>query len=457
MSILIKDKITEDAGKQKDVKIFAKWIESAAMEQIQTLAKHPCIGNPIRIMPDVHYGDEAVIGFTAHVKEGIIPSVVGVDQGCGVLTAEFPCTVRDLMKLYSAPTREHLFVHVLDPLIRQYIPFGKMSHTKPLALSEDEKIICNQAAMLLQRMQKTEKMFEFKDKRIINPTLQLGTLGGGNHFIEFEGQDDRFFVTIHSGSRNFGYRTAQFFQNQALLLQKIITGKIKHPKEQECKALFKDLVDTSATPFLPFLGSEAVPEWAWGFSANAYLASANVSLNYAKMNRLRIINTIAELCHVPIQALEIRTSVHNYIDGNGIIRKGAISAYKGEKVIIPLSMKDGIILGTGKGNEDWNCSAPHGAGRIFGRNTMKQMLAEGILTMAEFEKDMQGILSTSICPSCIDESSFAYKKMDDIIPLLQETIDIEEIVKPLFVMKDKGMEHIKEINSMEPIENENYR
>ncbi len=244
-----------------------------------------------------------------------------------------------------------------------------------------------------------------------SPAKQLGTLGGGNHFIEVNKDSEGIlYLTVHSGSRNFGKQVAEFYQNHAQIYCKKMNINI--PRDLE---------------YLPM--SEGGHE---------YITYLHLAQAYADLNRYLIISKILEFFGQQYDLCNAISSVHNYIDTTGIIRKGAISAILGEKLVIPLNMGKGIILGTGKGNSDYNNSAPHGAGRVHGRNELKRQLQSGILTMEKYHESMIGIFSTSINPGTIDESPAAYKTFDNIKKHLEETVTIQKILKPVYNIKAGG-------------------
>lgn len=328
----------------------------------------------IRIMPDVHAGKGCVIGFTSTVGDAIMPAVIGVDIGCGVTVAK----LRPGAKL--EPQK-------LDRVIRENIPVGATIHSKTDIDYEPLKEL--QCPIDIDRANKS-----------------LGTLGGGNHFIEVDKDDDgNLYLAVHSGSRHTGVQVAEYYMNKG-------------------QDLFK-VYDIHVPPELVTINGELKDD---------YLNDMAIMYSYAHHNRALIIKTIAKEMKWKVDHLF--ESVHNYIDFSNddepIIRKGAISAKEGESVVIPINMRDGIILGTGKGNPDWNCSAPHGAGRILSRTEAKENH-----TVHDFKKSMEGIYSSCINAGTIDECPMVYRDIDDIVEVIGDTVTIDKIIKPSYSFKAK--------------------
>ncbi len=384
------------------VKIHAGIIEDEAKRQIDLIASHPAIRGLVAIMPDVHAGAGCVIGFTGKFDKAVIPNLVGVDIGCGVLTYRLNCKEIDFAKL--------------DDYIRKNIPTGFNSRSidwvsiqgffdkLPMKLRQQIYDVSSRADTFL-------KSNAIKSNTL--PSQQIGTLGGGNHFIEVEkGSDDELYLTIHSGSRNFGLKVADYHQNMA---KKIVEEmNINVPKDLE---------------YLPL-----------SYGGINYLLMAKLAQDYAHCNRMAMMHTILRFLGEECDPDKIVESIHNYIsDRDHIIRKGAISAYKDEKVVIPLNMGAGIVIGTGKGNKDYNFSAPHGAGRLYGRKDMSRRLDSGkFYSMEAFEDSMKGIYTTSVNRSTFDESPFAYKPWESILTHLGETVDVEQVAKPVYNLKASG-------------------
>lgn len=393
----------------ENVKIFAKNIEDMALEQIKLLSGQKSFyGQKIRIMPDVHAGKGSVIGFTSTMGDYVIPNVVGVDIGCGMLTTELGNQSLDLQEL--------------DDTIRQHIPAGRNTHTG--------------------RVRKFDKIKALKCYRELKDTKRIersiGTLGGGNHFIEIDVDDGgNKYLIIHTGSRNLGKQVAEYYQNLAYSL---LCGKDKLLDAQE--RLIDEYKAAGRRSELPQAIKELrmrhkthstdVPKdlaYLTGRYRDDYLHDMEICQEYAVLNRA----TIGEII---LDKMQLRShgsfeTIHNYIDlESSIIRKGAINADKGNRLLIPLNMRDGCIIGIGKGNADWNSSAPHGAGRI-----MSRMKAKAEFTMDEYTESMKGIFSTSVNKSTLDELPMAYKNASDIIDVIGDTVEIVSVIKPIYNFK----------------------
>ena len=389
-----------------DIKIFAKSIDSKAKEQLDALSHLPVFqGCKIRIMPDVHTGKGCVIGFTAELRDKVIPNVVGVDIGCGMLLTKIESSDIDFQKL--------------DKVIRTYVPVGKGIHTSPIETFDYSSL----------RMALTDKEKEYFDK-------SLGSLGGGNHFIEIDrGEDGSFYLLLHTGSRAFGARAANFYQKKAIVSHSLDKEweekkrKIIHQRKVEgnVEQIPEDLKKLT----LMYQGKTDLPKslcYLEGEEFKEYLNDVKIAQQFALFNRRLIRDILFD--HMGWKKGESRECIHNYIGEDNIIRKGAVSAHQGEPLIIPLNMKDGVILGTGLGNEDWNCSAPHGAGRKLARSKAKEDLK-----VDDFKKEMEGIFSTTVSRATLDEAPGAYKDPVDILTYLPQTAKIEEILKPVYNFK----------------------
>ena len=369
-------------GKIGKAKVFTDYLEKEVEEQIKRILDHPVSeGVKIRIMPDVHLGKGSVVGFTSTLNKLVIPNIVGVDIGCGVLS----------VKIEEIPSFEEL-----DKFIRKNIPAGFNVRKTPY---KKLKEAANEIGIDFKDFKNKVKEISYRTdqdlERVIN---SIGTLGGGNHFIEINEGKEHYYLTIHSGSRNFGHEIAKYHQEVAKKL---------HSES------FKDL------------------EYLEGKEAKQYLFDMEVAQNYARLNRWVMAKEILE--HFNIEPLEKIESIHNYIDfEDNIVRKGAIRAHKGEKVVIPLNMAKGVVIGEGKGLKDWNFSAPHGAGRKLSRRKAKE-----ILNVEEFKKVMEehGVWSTSVSKKTLDEAPFAYKEPEKIMPYLKEVIEIKEIAKAIYNFK----------------------
>ncbi|PAB57877.1 RtcB family protein [Anaeromicrobium sediminis] len=372
-------------GKYTNAKIFADRIDDKAFSQIENLLNHKAFENvKVRIMPDVHAGMGCVIGFTANLGDKVIPNLVGVDIGCGM----------EVTKL----GRINIDFEKLDNMIRKEIPSGFSIHKKaPMRYDKDW------SDRLRSISNKTKSDFN-------RHICSIGTLGGGNHFIEInEGKDKEKYLVIHSGSRNLGNVIAKYHQNKA----------INYCEEMKNKNSVYDV-----TKDLAFLENEDRLE---------YIEDMNFAQEFAELNRKVISKKICEFLNIDYDSAEKFTTIHNYVNMKDfIIRKGAICANKDEVVIIPMNMRDGSIIGIGQGNEDWNNSAPHGAGRILSRKAAKDKLC-----INEYKKSMEGIWSSSVSKSTLDESPMAYKPMDEVKKHMKDTLHILDHIKPLYNFKAK--------------------
>ena len=363
--------ITGDYG---TAKVFHDEIDAVSKGQIETLMNSRIVEDAkVRFMPDFHAGAGSVIGTTMPMTHGrVVPNIIGVDIGCGVLGWKLDKPITDFAEL--------------DRVVRRRIPSGFKVHDKPqeFMLHRDfNSDICDVAE---RTGQEAEYVFQ-----------SIGTLGGGNHFIEVD-EDEKGdqWVIVHTGSRNFGLKVALYWQGIA---------------KETCKDE----------------GPEAL-QYLEGANAKQYLHDMQVAQHFASLNRRTIMTRIFEA--FGLESTQVRASVHNFISQNGMIRKGAISAHFGEEVIIPLNMADGTLLGTGLGNKDWNYSAPHGAGR-----TMSRRKAKETFTMEEFESKMKGVYSTSVRPDTLDESPMAYKSGGDITDRIAPTVKLTDILRPVYNFK----------------------
>jgi tRNA-splicing ligase RtcB len=383
------------------VQIHADSLDPIATEQVKLIAHHPALHGLISIMPDAHAGAGCVIGFTGKFRQAVIPNIVGVDIGCGV--ASVPLSGIQKIDFQG-----------LDQFIRERIPLG-MNQRENAAFFDTVPAPDNLKKSARSLCEHTETDFYKGEKigRHLPPLMQLGTLGGGNHFIEI-GQsenDGSFRLIVHSGSRNLGKRIAEHFQEMAASITKQMGMTV--PKGME---------------YLPLAaGGERYMHWA------------TIAQAYARYNRRFMLATILDFFGLKYDESQIIESVHNYIaEKDQVIRKGAISAHEGEQVIIPLNMSDGIIIGTGKGNTSYNKSAPHGAGRKSSRKEMFRKLDKGEYSLDDFEKSMQGVFSTSINRETFDESKFAYKDPAEIEKYLLETVTVTDKLKPVYNLKAAG-------------------
>ncbi len=387
------------------VKIFASIVDDATKKQIKELSESDAYKFcTIRVMPDCHSGKGCTIGSVIQFCTRIVPNTVGVDLGCGMYVASLGKVDIDL--------------HRLDEIVRKEIPSGFNVYDKPVTGLFPLNLVAN-----------------IKDKDYIERSL--GTLGGGNHFIELDVDDDgNKYLVIHSGSRNLGVQVCNYWQNIAikkakkrkqLRVSSIINNLKEVGKEKEIQKVLKSSKIEEENQDLAYLDGE-------DGDIRFYLYDMTVCQKFASSNRKVIANRIAKA--MGFQILESFETIHNYIDlYNSIIRKGAVSARKGEKIIIPMNMRDGSLICVGKGNNDWLCSAPHGAGRILSRAQAKKSI-----NIKDYEKSMSGIYSTSVCKETIDEAPMVYKPIDVILEDIQPTVDVIKVIKPIYNFKAKDNE-----------------
>ncbi|MCX7954148.1 MAG: RtcB family protein [Bacteroidales bacterium] len=389
-------------GKYTEAIIFIEELEKECIQQIETIVNHPAFTNPVRIMPDAHSGIGSVIGFTMKLTDKVIPNVIGVDIGCGMLSTRFI-------------SKKQISLSDFDKLVKRKIPMDMNVHKHDIPDNFDFDELNNRIRNFVKAYNKSfkksyspvtvnDKWLKDKFKQTNFPPEKfyrsLGTLGSGNHFIELGKTQNKneYFLTIHTGSRHFGNKIASYWQQVAK----------KETSNKNIPGVLAYLTDDNAFE---------------------YLIDMVISQYYAHVNRKTILDIITK--EYDWEITETIETIHNYIDFNDfIIRKGAIRSYKNEKVIIPLNMRDGILVCEGKSNSDWNYSAPHGAGRIMSRNKAKEKI-----TLEEFRKSMEGIYSTSINKHTIDESPFAYKDPKIIEKSILPTVNILEKIKPLVNIK----------------------
>lgn len=393
-----------------DLKIFTENIEPEALNQIYSLVKQPAFADcKVRIMPDVHAGKGCVIGFTADLGDKVIPNIVGVDIGCGMLTAKIGNCYIDFTKL--------------DEVIRANIPSGRAVRAEEVDFPAIESLYCKD---------KLKSMSWLK--------CSLGTLGGGNHFIEVdEDADGERYLIIHTGSRNLGKQVAEIYQQMAIDemqgMERLADETKKLIEEYKSSGRQKDIQNGIAELKRKFQPDKLnIPKelsYLTGEHREMYLHDMKICQEFALANRQMIMYIIFQKMGWWIDFENVFQTIHNYIDHEtNIVRKGAISAKAGEQLLIPINMRDGCIIGIGKGNNDWNCSAPHGAGRVMSRSKAKENIA-----LEQYEDSMSGIFTTSVNQSTIDEAPMAYKPMQEIIDNIGDTVDISKIIKPVYNFK----------------------
>ncbi|MCM1101117.1 MAG: RtcB family protein [Acetatifactor muris] len=362
----------EIKGKMNTAICYATVVEDEAIEQIRRMCDYEFTkGSRIRIMPDVHAGKGCTIGTTMTIVDKAVPNVVGVDIGCGMYTMELGKEAIDFGKLDEAA---------------HFIPSGMNTWEECKERFDLEALSCHRSLKRANRLK-----------------CSLGTLGGGNHFIEVdEASDGTKYLVIHSGSRNLGKQVAEFYQQLAVDLHKGFKRETDIP-EDLC--------------------------YLYGSYLKDYLHDVEICQKFARRNREKMAEIILERCGM--SGRNAFHTIHNYIDTKEkILRKGAIAAHKGEKVLIPINMRDGSVLAVGKGNPDWNYSAPHGAGRVMSRTQARKNLS-----MEDYRKTMQGVYTTSVNASTLDEAPMAYKSLDDIIDVIRESVDVMDVMKPIYNFK----------------------
>lgn len=398
-------------GKHNTAKVFTDVVDEKSLQQIKTLCDQEFTsGAKIRLMPDVHAGAGCTIGTTMTIKDKIVPNLVGVDIGCGMET---------LMIHKDSEAAINFDPAKLDVIIRKNIPCGfnirKFSHQYV-------------AEVELDNIKGTYNKHRAQ--------LSLGTLGGGNHFIEADKDEEgNLYIVVHSGSRHAGLEIAEYYQEMAW---RQLNGKTKADLDAMISQLKAEGRETEIEAKRVEMNAQIktqIPKdlaYVSGYLFDDYINDMRIMQHFAMLNRKAMINTISIGLHLKKEEIvEQFTTIHNYIDTeNMILRKGAVSAQKGEKLLIPINMRDGSLICLGKGNEDWNCSAPHGAGRI-----MSRMKAKKELSMEEFKAEMSGIYSTTVTKETLDEAPMAYKTMDDIVANIGPTADILNVIKPIYNFK----------------------
>ena len=390
-------------GKVSEAVCFAKVIEDEAITQIQRMCDYP-LSDKIRIMPDVHAGKGCTIGTTMTITDKAVPNVIGVDIGCGMFTVNIGRGEIDLAKFDEAA---------------HFIPSGTNVWEGRQTHYDLTQLVCYR---------------DLKDPRRIERSI--GTLGGGNHFIEIDrSHDGTRYLVIHSGSRNLGKQVAEHYQKLAIELAQ---GKEEYfNKRDEIIRTYKEQGRRTEI-------QAALKELRWGKRQNEipddlcylqgkyladYLHDIKICQDFAKLNREKIAEVLLD--RTGVTGGDSFHTIHNYIDTDEmILRKGAIAAHEGERVLIPINMRDGSIIAIGKGNPEWNYSAPHGAGRLMSRSSAKERLS-----MTEYQEAMKGIYTTSVNEKTLDEAPMAYKSLEDIIDVIDDAVCIIEILKPIYNFK----------------------
>jgi len=395
----------EIIGKKNSAKVFTDIVDEVSLSQIQTLCEQDFVsGSKIRIMPDVHAGAGCTIGTTMTIKDKVVPNLVGVDIGCGMETIMLEEKAVDLEKF--------------DRFIYDNIPSGFNIRNNPHKYSLDVEIDELKCLHFIKKLQAVKS---------------VGTLGGGNHFIEIDKDDEgNLYIVIHSGSRHLGKEVAEYYQKEAYnqlnhcskkMLEETIADLKSQGRQAEISEKIAELKKQIITDIPKTLA------YASGYLFEDYIHDMKIVQKYAVLNRKAMADDLVKGLGLTVR--EEFTTIHNYIDTDSmILRKGAVSAKQGEKLLIPINMRDGSLICTGKGNEDWNFSAPHGAGRLFSRIQAKKNF-----TVDEFKASMEGIFTTSINEDTLDECPMAYKTMDDIVNNISPTAEIVKIIKPIYNFK----------------------
>ena len=391
-------------GKYADARVFTDVVDNESISQVINLLNQPYVeGTKIRMMPDIHAGAGCTIGTTMTISDKVCPNLVGVDIGCGMETIRIRET--------------HIEPQKLDKVIREGIPSGFSIREKTHRFVSEIDL---------------SKLFCAKYVNMDRALCSIGTLGGGNHFIEANKDDaGNIYVVIHSGSRHLGLQVANYYQDAAYkslttYSQEELSSIIEKLKAEGRKKEIQKTLQQIKAKHSP------VPKplsYVEGELFEQYIHDMKIAQQYAQINRRAMMDVIVKGMGFHVE--EQFTTIHNYIDTDHmVLRKGAVSAQAGEKLLIPINMRDGSLICTGKGNPDWNYSAPHGAGRLMSRSAAKETF-----TVSEFKTQMDGIYTTSVGRSTLDECPMAYKNMDDIVNNIGPTVTIEAVIKPIYNFK----------------------
>ena len=390
-------------GRYGDAKVFTDVVDSESISQVIELLNQPYSENSrIRMMPDIHAGAGCTIGTTMTITDKVCPNLVGVDIGCGMETIR-------IKESFIEP-------QALDKLIRREIPSGFSIRSKEHRFAKEielERLICA------------------KQVDIAKAYKSIGTLGGGNHFIEADKDDEgNIYIVVHSGSRHLGLEICKHYQKagfDALNSRKSEVNEIVARLKAEGRE--SEIQKTLLAMGAPSVHIPKELAYVEAHLMDAYLHDMAIAQEFARLNRMAMIDTIVK--GLKLHVVEQFTTVHNYIDIESmILRKGAVSAREGEKLLIPINMRDGSLICIGKGNADWNYSAPHGAGRLMSRSEAKAQF-----TLSEYKKQMEGIYTTCVNTQTLDESPMAYKNMDEIVKHIAPTAEIVDRLIPIYNFK----------------------
>lgn len=395
----------EVKGKYNEARIFTDVVDSASIGQIQALCNQEfTVGSRIRLMPDVHAGKGCTIGTTMTITDKVVPNLVGVDIGCGMETTR----IRE----------KRLELQKLDKLIYERIPSGFSIRKKAHRYASQIDL---------------SQLYCARHVDLIRAEKSIGTLGGGNHFIEVDRDDEgNLYLVVHSGSRHLGVEVATYYQDEGykvlnktddISLKAIIEQMKAEGREKEIQKELKKLKNVKQTKIPHMLA------YVSGELFQQYIHDMKIVQQFAMLNRQAMMDEIVKGMKLHVE--EQFTTIHNYIDTDAmILRKGAVSAKAGEQLLIPINMRDGSLLCVGKGNEDWNYSAPHGAGRLMSRAEAKQSF-----TVSEFKKQMADVYTTSVGKATLDECPMAYKGMKDILDNIGPTANVVKIIRPIYNFK----------------------
>ena len=395
----------EVAGKYNQAKIFTDVVDQASIAQVIELCNQEfTAGSRIRLMPDIHAGAGCTIGTTMTITDKVVPNLVGVDIGCGMET----CRISE----------NHLELHKLDKLIRERIPSGFGIRSDPHRYLEQIDL---------------SELCCIKHIDQLRAEKSIGTLGGGNHFIEVDRDDNgQLYIIVHSGSRHLGVEVASYYQEEGYkVLNHTDDGSVQHliaelkaaGRQKEIQKELQRLKTSKQTNIPKALASVS------GELFDQYIHDMKIVQHFAMLNRQAMMDEIIKGMKLHVE--EQFTTIHNYIDTDSmILRKGSVSAQAGEQLLIPINMRDGSLLCVGKGNEDWNFSAPHGAGRLMSRAQAKQSF-----TVSEFKKQMADIYTTSVGSATLDECPMAYKGMQDILDNIGPTAEVIKIIRTIYNFK----------------------
>lgn len=392
----------EILGKYNTAKIFTDLVDEKSIEQVKALLDQKFVaGSKIRMMPDIHAGAGCTIGTTMTVRDRVCPNLVGVDIGCGMLTVKLPAF-------------SDINLEKLDQVIREYIPAG-------FNIREFEHLLIDRTRL--------GELNCYGNVNIDRAKRSLGTLGGGNHFIEVGRDDDGYlYLVVHTGSRHLGVEVAEYYQDWGYESMRqdyknqreYLIDRLK--AEDREKDISKELADLKFD-----IPKDLCP--IGGKLFESYIHDMQIVQEYAKWNRISIATEI--MARMDWDAIDDFETVHNYIDTDDmILRKGAVSAKDGELLLIPINMRDGSLICRGKGNPDWNYSAPHGAGRLYGRMDAKRRFS-----VEEYRESMNGIFTTSVGDDTLDECPMAYKPMEAIVDNIGDAVDILKVIKPVYNFK----------------------